>query len=65
MREIRDRIRSPAEEYQANHPLREKHRAVLEAGRSGRGRHRGATRGAGPCSLPRWWAAGWLTADDG
>ena len=28
--EIRDRIRSPAEEYKANHLLREKHRAVLE-----------------------------------
>ncbi|GGZ94776.1 hypothetical protein [Streptomyces bluensis] len=27
---IRDRIRSPAEEYKANHLLREKHRAVLE-----------------------------------
>ena len=30
IREIRDRIRSPAEEYKANHLLREKHRAVLE-----------------------------------
>ncbi|MFJ4539595.1 hypothetical protein ACIP39_27050 [Streptomyces tibetensis] len=30
VREIRDRIRSPAEEYKANHLLREKHRAVLE-----------------------------------
>jgi hypothetical protein len=30
LREIRDRIRSPAEEYKANHLLREKHRAVLE-----------------------------------
>ncbi|MEU0110466.1 hypothetical protein ABZ313_34605 [Streptomyces sp. NPDC006251] len=29
VREIRDRIRSPAEEYKANHLLREKHRAVL------------------------------------
>ncbi|MFJ9820192.1 DUF3800 domain-containing protein [Streptomyces sp. NPDC101151] len=28
--EIRRRIRSPAEEYKANHLLREKHRAVLE-----------------------------------
>lgn len=28
--EIRERIRSPAEEYKANHLLREKHRAVLE-----------------------------------
>ncbi|MEU6917924.1 hypothetical protein [Streptomyces olindensis] len=28
--EIRDRIRSPAEEYKATHLLREKHRAVLE-----------------------------------
>ncbi|MDT0345999.1 hypothetical protein [Streptomyces litchfieldiae] len=28
--EIRDRIRSPAEEYKANHLLREKHRPVLE-----------------------------------
>ncbi|MET8982400.1 hypothetical protein ABZX85_43165 [Streptomyces sp. NPDC004539] len=28
--EIRGRIRSPAEEYKANHLLREKHRAVLE-----------------------------------
>ena len=28
--EIRDRIRSPATEYKANHLLREKHRAVLE-----------------------------------
>ncbi|GAP50841.1 predicted protein, partial [Streptomyces azureus] len=27
VREIRDRIRSPAEEYKANHLLREKHRA--------------------------------------
>ncbi|MFI8893634.1 hypothetical protein [Streptomyces paradoxus] len=27
---IRERIRSPAEEYKANHLLREKHRAVLE-----------------------------------
>jgi len=27
--EIRDRIRSPAEEYKANHLLRDKHRAVL------------------------------------
>lgn len=30
IRETRDRIRSPAEEYKANHLLREKHRAVLE-----------------------------------
>ncbi|MFE9774676.1 DUF3800 domain-containing protein [Streptomyces sp. NPDC005931] len=30
LREVRDRIRSPAEEYKANHLLREKHRAVLE-----------------------------------
>ncbi|MFI5683255.1 hypothetical protein [Streptomyces sp. NPDC051636] len=30
VREIRDRIRSPAQEYKANHLLREKHRAVLE-----------------------------------
>jgi hypothetical protein len=30
LQEIRDRIRSPAEEYKANHLLREKHRAVLE-----------------------------------
>ncbi|WP_051865750.1 hypothetical protein [Streptomyces griseus] len=30
LREIRERIRSPAEEYKANHLLREKHRAVLE-----------------------------------
>ncbi|MEU0007838.1 hypothetical protein ABZ079_27020 [Streptomyces sp. NPDC006314] len=30
VREIRRRIRSPAEEYKANHLLREKHRAVLE-----------------------------------
>ncbi|MEU3982095.1 hypothetical protein AB0F77_18660 [Streptomyces sp. NPDC026672] len=30
LREIRGRIRSPAEEYKANHLLREKHRAVLE-----------------------------------
>ncbi|KAB1139764.1 hypothetical protein F7R91_38635 [Streptomyces luteolifulvus] len=30
IQEIRDRIRSPAEEYKANHLLREKHRAVLE-----------------------------------
>ncbi|MFI1562019.1 hypothetical protein ACH4ZX_02965 [Streptomyces sp. NPDC020490] len=30
LREIRDRIRSPAEEYKAGHLLREKHRAVLE-----------------------------------
>jgi hypothetical protein len=29
MREIRSRIRSPAEEYKANHLLREKHRSVL------------------------------------
>ncbi|WP_234337726.1 hypothetical protein [Streptomyces sp. NRRL WC-3725] len=29
VREIRHRIRSPAEEYKANHLLREKHRAVL------------------------------------
>jgi hypothetical protein len=29
MRELRDRIRSPATEYKANHVLREKHRAVL------------------------------------
>ncbi|MFE2210665.1 hypothetical protein ACFW93_01655 [Streptomyces canus] len=29
-RELRHRIRSPAEEYKANHLLREKHRAVLE-----------------------------------
>jgi hypothetical protein len=29
VREIRDRIRSPAEEYKANHLLREKHRPVL------------------------------------
>src|SRR5688572_25420257 len=27
--ELRDRIRSPAREYKANHLLREKHRAVL------------------------------------
>ncbi|MFJ8134499.1 hypothetical protein [Streptomyces sp. NPDC096013] len=31
VREIRRRIRSPAEEYKANHLLREKHRAVLES----------------------------------
>jgi len=30
VQEIRNRIRSPAEEYKANHLLREKHRAVLE-----------------------------------
>lgn len=30
LREVRERIRSPAEEYKANHLLREKHRAVLE-----------------------------------
>lgn len=30
IQEIRNRIRSPAEEYKANHLLREKHRAVLE-----------------------------------
>ncbi|WAZ27290.1 hypothetical protein STRCI_007464 [Streptomyces cinnabarinus] len=30
VQEIRDWIRSPAEEYKANHLLREKHRAVLE-----------------------------------
>ncbi|MGW0812168.1 hypothetical protein ACWD00_02730 [Streptomyces viridiviolaceus] len=30
LREIRDRIRSPAEEYKAGHLLRERHRAVLE-----------------------------------
>ncbi|MFF4759489.1 hypothetical protein [Streptomyces sp. NPDC001292] len=30
VREIRHRIRSPAEEYKASHLLREKHRAVLE-----------------------------------
>ncbi|WP_159039581.1 DUF3800 domain-containing protein [Streptomyces sp. TP-A0356] len=30
LQEIRDRIRSPAEEYKATHLLREKHRAVLE-----------------------------------
>lgn len=30
VQEIRDRIRSPALEYHANHLLREKHRAVLE-----------------------------------
>ncbi|MEU6142916.1 hypothetical protein ABZ848_21415 [Streptomyces sp. NPDC047081] len=30
VQEIRDRIRSPAEEYKATHLLREKHRAVLE-----------------------------------
>ncbi|WP_328875831.1 DUF3800 domain-containing protein [Streptomyces sp. NBC_00287] len=30
VQEIRDRIRSPASEYKANHLLREKHRAVLE-----------------------------------
>lgn len=30
IQEIRRRIRSPAEEYKANHLLREKHRAVLE-----------------------------------
>ncbi|MET8570803.1 hypothetical protein [Streptomyces sp. NPDC004783] len=30
VREIRDRIRSPASEYKANHLLRVKHRAVLE-----------------------------------
>ncbi|MFE2431028.1 DUF3800 domain-containing protein [Streptomyces sp. NPDC059373] len=30
IQEIRDRIRSPAQEYKANHLLREKHRAVLE-----------------------------------
>jgi hypothetical protein len=30
MRELRDRIRSPATEYKANHILREKHRAALE-----------------------------------
>lgn len=30
VQEIRKRIRSPAEEYKANHLLREKHRAVLE-----------------------------------
>ncbi|WP_431965798.1 hypothetical protein [Actinacidiphila sp. bgisy160] len=28
--EVRERIRSPAEEYKANHLLRDKHRAVLE-----------------------------------
>ncbi|MEW1643620.1 hypothetical protein [Streptomyces sp. NPDC091219] len=31
VREIRRRIRSPAEEYKANHLLREKHRAVMES----------------------------------
>jgi hypothetical protein len=30
VQDTRDRIRSPAEEYKANHLLREKHRAVLE-----------------------------------
>ncbi|MEU6339670.1 DUF3800 domain-containing protein [Streptomyces sp. NPDC046977] len=30
LREMRDRIRSPAQEYKANHLLREKHRPVLE-----------------------------------
>ncbi|MGW7354343.1 hypothetical protein ACWGJA_23985, partial [Streptomyces sp. NPDC054784] len=30
VRELRHRIRSPAEEYKANHLLREKHRPVLE-----------------------------------
>lgn len=30
VQEVRDRIRSPASEYKANHLLREKHRAVLE-----------------------------------
>lgn len=30
VQEIRNRIRSPAEEYKANHLLREKHRTVLE-----------------------------------
>jgi hypothetical protein len=30
MRELRDRIRSPATEYKANHLLREKHRSVLK-----------------------------------
>ncbi|WP_155056386.1 hypothetical protein [Streptomyces blattellae] len=30
VQETRDRIRSPAEEYKANHLLREKHRVVLE-----------------------------------
>lgn len=30
LQEIRDRIRSPAEEYKATHLLREKHRSVLE-----------------------------------
>ncbi|MEZ7155147.1 hypothetical protein OIE82_02055 [Streptomyces althioticus] len=30
LREVRDRIRSPATEYKATHLLREKHRAVLE-----------------------------------
>lgn len=30
MAELRDRIRSPATEYKANHVLREKHRRVLE-----------------------------------
>ncbi|MGW2691610.1 DUF3800 domain-containing protein [Streptomyces sp. NPDC001296] len=30
VQEIRDRIRSPAEEYKANHLLREKHRSTLE-----------------------------------
>ncbi|MER6352474.1 DUF3800 domain-containing protein [Streptomyces sp. NPDC001634] len=30
VQEIRDRIRSPAEEYKATHLLREKHRSVLE-----------------------------------
>ncbi|MDT7708099.1 MAG: hypothetical protein QOG20_3706 [Pseudonocardiales bacterium] len=30
IQEIRDRIRSPAQEYKANHLLREKHRSVLE-----------------------------------
>jgi hypothetical protein len=30
VQEVRDRIRSPAEEYKATHLLREKHRAVLE-----------------------------------
>ncbi|MDX3237819.1 DUF3800 domain-containing protein [Streptomyces sp. ME03-5709C] len=30
LREMRERIRSPAQEYKANHLLREKHRAVLE-----------------------------------
>lgn len=30
MRELRERIRSPAQEYKANHLLREKHRSALE-----------------------------------